>query len=464
MGSPYVKTPEVPAEVAPLYEAVLKVLAGYSTQDEAAEALGLSRVQFQSVMHRGLAGLLGSLRPQKRGRKATPEAEKELRAKVERLERENAQLKAQVERTSRMMGLASEWMRRGLEASPRQRRSKPPKATPVPSADDEEPAAALAAIDELRGAGVPAGLACAAVGVSPATARRWRHRRGEGRALVQPRGPRPVVEDDGVACGKVAELLRDTRGCMGAEPLAHATGLSRRAAARAKAECLTAAEHERRAAATRVSVVPGVMRGFDAVDVSGTPVLVSADAGVPYRTSVFVAQRYDAQAVAEALARDFAANGAPLVWRVDRWKAHETSEVRAVLEANGVLLLHGPPRHPRFYGQLERQNREHRTWFDARQGERGPALRASCERMVEAFNELVPRRRLRWLTAGEVWRARAEVAVDRRELQEEVEERVARMKEQEAHRVAYPGFVERLAIEAALIKRGLLRLQRGGWC
>lgn len=26
-----------------------------------------------------------------------------------------------------------------------------------------------------------------------------------------------------------------------------------------------------------------------------------------------------------------------------------------------VLVLHGPPHHPRFYGQLERQNREHRA-------------------------------------------------------------------------------------------------------
>jgi hypothetical protein len=54
--------------------------------------------------------------------------------------------------------------------------------------------------------------------------------------------------------------------------------------------------------------------------------------------------------------------------------------------------------------------------------------------------------------------------VDRRALAEDVEERKQWLMSQRAHRVAYPGLVERLAIEAALIARGLIRLTKGGWC
>jgi transposase InsO family protein len=230
-----------------------------------------------------------------------------------------------------------------------------------------------------------------------------------------------------------------------------------------KAEQLTQWERERRSAATRVTMLPGVVRGFDAIDVSGVPVLVSADGAVPYRTSVRVAARYDTEAVAEAVAKDFAEHGAPLVWRVDRWKAHVTEPVRAVLEEHQVLLMHGPPRHPRFYGQLERQNREHRAWFDTLNGDVSE-LQRECESMREAFNELVPRRTLGWRTAGAAWRSRVRVAVDRRELKQEVDERIAKLVEQEALRGAYPGLVERLAIQAALTQRGLLRLTKGGWC
>jgi hypothetical protein len=51
----------------------------------------------------------------------------------------------------------------------------------------------------------------------------------------------------------------------------------------------------------------------------------------------------------------------------------------------------------------------------------------------------------------------------RRELAEEVEER--RRKLEEVMRPgSHPGMAERLAIEATLINRGLLRLTKGGWC
>jgi hypothetical protein len=463
MGSEYVKVPEPSEDERALYEAVLKVMAGSMTVIDAAKSVGLSRVHFQSRMHRGLSGLLESLGPQKRGRKAVPEAERALTRQVTSLEKENEELRRQLEASARMMGVASEWMRKGLAAAPRGRKTKPTAEAAMSESDDDGPARLLEMIAALETQGVASALACAAAGTASSTARRWRQRRRAGESMRSKRGPRP----ENVVCADAKEnaekVLNSTKAQLGAAALARQTGLSRRTAAVVKAEHLTRSERERRARTERVSVAPGVIRGFDAMDVSGVPVLLSSDGGVPYRTSVFVAERYDTAAVAEAVARDFAMHGAPLVWRVDRWKAHVTQPVLDVLREYEVLLMHGPPRCPRFYGQTERQNREHRGWFEAL----GPCdmerLPDECESMLWAFNELKPRRTLGWRTAGEAWRSRQVVTVDRRELAEEVAERAEKLK-QEAHRVAYPGLVERLAIQAALTQRGLLKVTKGGWC
>lgn len=463
-GSRYVKTPEPSEEDRPLYEATLKVISGAMTVTEAAASVGLSRVRFQTLMNRGLNGLLDSLKPQTRGPKPTPEREQALRREVEELRADNERLTKQVQASARMMGLASDYMRKGLERAPRSPRTRPTAETAVSDADDDEPAKQLEVVMELRTKGVAAPLACAAVGVSAPTARRWRQRKRQGVALRLKRGPRQGAVAPVEAKARAEQVLTDVRGCIGAAPLARASGLSRRAAAVVKEEHLTASELERRREAVRVSVVPDVVRGFDAIAVGGVPVLVSADGAIPYRTSMHVAERYDAAAVAEAVASDFAHNGAPLVWRVDRWKAHVTGPVLEVLDQHQVLLMHGPPHCPRFYGQLERQNREHRAWFDELGRCDIGRLRGECESMREAFNELVPRRTLAWRTAGAAWRARDKVRVDRRELAQEVEELKERLRKQEALRVAYPGLVERLAIQAALINRGLLRLTKGGWC
>ena len=66
-----------------------------------------------------------------------------------------------------------------------------------------------------------------------------------------------------------------------------------------------------------------------------------------------------------------------LVVRMDRAKAHRAPRVTALLDAHKVLVLHGPPRYPRFYGQLERQNREH---AGVGPRPRGPHARALRER------------------------------------------------------------------------------------
>ena len=75
--------------------------------------------------------------------------------------------------------------------------------------------------------------------------------------------------------------------------------------------------------------------------------------------------RYVAESVAAALELDIVNHGAPVAYRLDRARCHDTPVVRQVLDRQSILALHGPAHHPGYYGQLERQNREHRAWLDA---------------------------------------------------------------------------------------------------
>ena len=458
--SRYVKAP-VPSEtVRPLYEATLRVLSGQTTVTLAAEDVGLSRLRFQTLVHRGLTGLMEALEPQQRGRPAMPPTERALREKVAALEYENAQLEKRLKATMRMMGLASEWMEKGLRGSRTRRVARIAKPTEPPMSDDEDgPASRLRAVTHLRAAGVCARRACSAIGVAPSTARRWAQRCARGAALRERRGPRRGQPVNTKRIDEAIDLAVATRGHVGAATLARVSGLSRRQAGEVKANVVTELEQQRRREAVRVHVVCGVVRAFDALEVRGQPVLVAADGGVPYRTSAEAVSRYDGDNVSRVLAADFEKHGAPLVLRADRWKAHEVRAVRDVLAAHGVLMLHGPPHCPRFYGQLERQNREHGAWLRDTELK----LAEACEAMLTLFNELIPRRSLAWRTPGEAWRSRRSVTVDRAELAEEVAGRVRKLQEK-ASRVAYPWKLERQAIEAALINRGLLKLTKGGWC
>jgi hypothetical protein len=129
-----------------------------------------------------------------------------------------------------------------------------------------------------------------------------------------------------------------------------------------------------------------------------------------------------------------------------------------VLEAHGVLRLHGPPHHPLYYGQLERQNREHRAWLKAF----APWLRPdNLDEMLlamrRALNELWPRAKLGFRTPGECWGARPVIKEDRSKLRDEVVDRVLRLQHDGLDRIQ----AKRFAIEAALIKRGYLRIESG---
>jgi hypothetical protein len=208
---------------------------------------------------------------------------------------------------------------------------------------------------------------------------------------------------------------------------------------------------------------PGIVRGFDAMELDRRGpgqrhALIAADGCVPFRTSWVLAPRYDGRAVADMLGRDFDTFGAPLVLRLDRAAAHDVPDVRELLDAHRVLALHGPSYYARFYGQLERQNREHRQWLAASQGT------VDLDAMMATLNGGWRRATLGWHTAQELWQARPVIAVDRQALAEEVNERAARLRQRLHAAPAPQDLAWRLAVKQALIDRRLLRIEKGGWC
>lgn len=317
---------------------------------------------------------------------------------------------------------------------------------------------------QVLNAGVPQALASAVVGVHPTTFARWRMRQRRGERLVRPRGPRRIPLDS-AAREQVKERVRELHGLIGAEALRRSVrGLSRRQAGAIKADACRELERERKRGAERITITaPGVLRGFDAMQIGHRPrnseLLVCADGAVPYRTSGQVVEHYDGDSVAQLLDKDLCQNGAPLVIRFDRAKQHLTPQVRAVLDRYQVLVLQGPPHRPQYYGQLERQNREHRDWIEACNERSGhPDIAA----MMQAVNGLWPRRTLGWRTAAEVWNTRRPVNVDRRAFREEVERRTRRLREKLVP-AGHAELAERLAIEQALAANGLLQRKLGGW-
>src|SRR5207248_2180268 len=100
---------------------------------------------------------------------------------------------------------------------------------------------------------------------------------------------------------------------------------------------------------------------------------------------------------------DIDRNGAPLVYRLDRASSHRTALVAALLRAHQVLLLHGPAHYPQYYGQHERQNREHRGWLSWLDSMAADELHAASREMLDALNAGLPRASLGWRTAAQAW-------------------------------------------------------------
>ncbi|MGH7944196.1 MAG: hypothetical protein ACREF9_04210 [Opitutaceae bacterium] len=461
----YTPAPQVPPEQMARMAVIVEVLAGIKTVSEAARHLNLSRNHFQSILHRAVEGLIDSARPKDPGRPAKPPQQSALEAEVARLKKENARLQERVGSTDRLLEVASGLLHGRIRARPP--RSK--KATEKPGEEDPEPERLLAGVDQMRRLGLNAPLAAAVAGRHPATVRRWRARERVGLPLVMRAAQKLMVIAPETA-SRVSGIVRQLNGLVGAESLSHSVeGISRRQAARVKAQTLTQLERERKAALTRITVTsPDVIRGMDGVHFRSADgplwALFFADGAVPYRTSFTLGAHYDADCVARALQQDIEKNGAPMVYRLDRAAAHDAPAARAVLEAHGILVLHGPPRYPRFYGQHERQNREHRAWAEQLRELAREDVEPCLLDMLAAVNALWRRRKLGWKTASEVWATRPQIIIDRKALREEVKERAARLAPQLERRGRPADLAERLAIERTLELRGYLRKEVGGWC
>lgn len=471
----YTPLPAVPPELMPRLAAVLEVMAGVKTVSAAARSLGLSRNHFQSLLHRGIAALVEAIAVQPGGRPATPAAIATLQAQLKQLQRENARLQSQVGSTERLLEVASGLLHGRIRPTGRQARVRKTAGSSSEGTDDSDPATGrrqvLAGVDEMQRLGMTAVAAAAIAGVHDATVRRWRARTLCGRSGVSI-GHAQAAESPApsVAVSQVATLVRELRGLVGAESLRHSVaGISRRMAARIKAATLTAMERERKAELARITItVPGVLRGMDAMQFPNAAAaryaLIAADGAVPYRTSLTTGARYDAELVTRALCRDLEQNGAPLVYRLDRASAHDTPVARAVLAAHQVLVLHGPPRYPGYYGQLERQNREHRAWLNAEPLPDSTPLEPRLVEMLDRVNRLWRRRTLGWKTAAEAWSARPPLNVDRAALREEVQDRALRIARKISGRGQPADLAERLAIEQTLTRMGYLCREMGGWC
>ena len=468
----YTPAPKVAPQLEERLDLIVAVLAGRTTMSEAARKLGISRNHFQTLFHRGLMGLAQGVSPKPGGRPAKPKALLEMEAELERLRRDNAQLKAKVDTTDRLLEVASGLLHGRIQPTARATRAKKQKGAAgekKPDEPDAERRDLLEAALQMRRLGLKAKLAARVAGVHAATLRRWRRREQKGEGLVR-RVPSRASAPPAQAVEQASALVRGLHGQVGAEALRRSVpGLSRRQAAWVKGETLTAMEQERKEGLTRMRVTtPGVVRGFDGMHLKAASgalhALFCADAAVPYRTQVSVAARYDAMLVERALSSDIKVNGAPLVYRMDRARCHDAPAVRELLAAHQILVLHGPPRCARFYGQLERQNREHRAWEDEIALLESEEVQACLEQMLEGVNKLWRRRTLAWGTAYDLWSKREPLQIDRRALREEVSERAARIAQQLQHRGKPADLAERLAIEQALESRGYLRRQIGGWC
>lgn len=449
----YTPAPELPIDpsLRRRFDAIMSVLAGTQTVTAAAASVDMSRNHFQTILHRVIEAIIDTITPKPAGRPAKPAREAELEAKNQQLTKELEALQAHSAAIQRMMGALTS-IASGRPPSPRSR-----KRSSKTKSEDPEPATTIRqAVIAMREAQVPRKLAAVVLGVSLATVDRRRHATPRPATRARRPGPNEAV------CRRVREIVRATRGLVGARSLGRRCGLPRRAAAAIK-ECeLRAMERERKATCCRVLVgAPGIIRGFDAMHVACREAkaywLIAADAAVPYRTSIATVPVYDAAHVIAALIADFDRHGPPLVLRIDRIACQRTPEVHAMLARYQVLPLHGPPRHPYYYGQLERQNREHRAWFGVSPCATLDDLGVAGEAMRTALNALWARSTLNWCTAEEAWLRRPAVDIDRAELRHDVERR--------ARGLVAAGFehlsAQRTAIETALIERGLLTINQG---
>ena len=444
----YTPAPALPTdpEIRKRFAEIIAILAETQTVAGAARNLDLSRNYVQSMLHKVIEAIITELTPKPPGRPAKPAREAELEAENARLKTELAALQERSAMIERMMevvgGIAS-----GKVSLPRSRAKKTKPEDPEPATHP--------IVTTMREHAVPTSVCAHVLGVSSSTVRRLKQPRSRARCTSR--------ELPASSCAQVRSIVRATHGLAGAASLARASGLSRRNCAEIKRRELRELELERKArCATVLLKAPNVVRGFDAMHVNTVEGkaywLVSADAAVPYRTSIAAVTSYDSASVVAALRDDFDTHGPPLVLRLDRIACQRTPDVDALLDEYGVLALHGPPRHPYYYGQLERQNREHRAWYRLLPPVTLRELAVAARDMRTALNALWLRPTLNRCTAEQAWLERRRVDVDRQELRHDVQASTHKLVAEGAQLLT----ARRISIESALTKRGLLTISPGG--
>jgi len=461
-SSTYTRAPMVPQSLMHRYQTLILALAGQVNKSEGARCLGLSRRHFQDLCHRLMAVIIEFLQPKRGGRPRMSETEKLLRAENLRLAKKNENLSRMVEKQQRSIVV----LRQAVQGRPR---SHCPRGGRSDSEDNDVAECRLEAATQMLLSGVVLSVVALVLGVAICTLRRYARRAAAGEVLVSRRGPAPRACVDSTLVADVTTLLDETRGRMGAVCLSKKTGGSRRICARIKRGVLTDREQNRKQSSLQVRVSkPGIMRSFDQlyVYINGIRriLLICADACVPYRTTISLVSRYDAVSVARVIARDIIRYGAPLFWRMDRAKSHMTRLVMEVLEHWGVLPLFGPPRHPGFYGQMERMNLEHRGWLRL-----GPELTTSnigyeLSEMCRVLNEVMIRPTLHYRSAAELWGERQTPLIDRTQLREEVYDLAVSIYHELHDQKDALWLSWRRAIETKMTQMGLLTIRRGQWC
>jgi len=117
-------------------EAVLRVMGGETTVSEAARQLHLRRNHFQTVLHRGQAGLLEGLSPKPAGRPPTPPAEQTLARENQKLRHQLEQTRLRLAQTEKLLEAASEIMREQVRARPPRGQGPRKHRTRRPPTDD----------------------------------------------------------------------------------------------------------------------------------------------------------------------------------------------------------------------------------------------------------------------------------------------------------------------------------------
>lgn len=457
-SSNYTTAPQIPPDLAPRLVLILEVLSGAKSVSEAAREANLSRNHFQSLLNRSVGSMIEALAAKEPGRKPKPPVLSELEQRLKKLERENSRLKKRVEATDELIMVAGELLHGRRRPGQRTRRVR--KGGEPDDVEPEPHRYILDRVARMHTLGQTLIRAARLAGVDASTVRRWRCARRERITRTVPPSLATQAE----------QLVRELHGRIGAAALSHAVaGLSRREAARLKRRTLTRLERERQQELVRITVTEaGLIRGLDAMHLSTMSgkcyALICADAAIPYRTMVSLGEHYDAELVANTIEHDIERHGAPLILRADRARAHDSPIVKKILEEHQVLMLHGPPRYPRFYGQLERQNREHRAWLAALLDPNGQPMQLLLEQMIHCLNTLWPRRALGWRTAAQIWNARTDIRIDRQAFKKEVQSRARYLERNVDLRAKPADLVERLAIEQTLGNLGYLHRQKGGWC